>query len=265
MPKRILRDVREATKLLILRELTRTRHTRLRTLAEILDMTVQGVSDYMRLMAKEGLVQRVGGVYRATKEGVEFLHENFLLLRNFVEASTRELSIIDVCDALAGNAIRAGDAVGLFMERGGLVAYTGKASASTGVAMHDAQVGEDVAVKDLEGIVELRPGRITILRLPSGREGGTRRVDMKAAARVQRKAKADLVGAVDATGLAMARKMGLAVDLAFAVLPAALEAAQRGVNVFLLVPEECVAEAVVAIEQVNARLEDKIAYEIAAG
>jgi len=46
-----------------------------------------------------------------------------------------------------------------------------------------------------------------------------------------------------------------------ALLPATVEAAERGVDVLLLVPEERAAEAVQVIEAANARLEDKIPYE----
>ena len=42
---------------------------------------------------------------------------------------------------------------------------------------------------------------------------------------------------------------------------AAVEAAERGVNVLLLAPEERAIEAVQAIEAANAKLEDKIPYE----
>ena len=44
-------------------------------------------------------------------------------------------------------------------------------------------------------------------------------------------------------------------------MPATLEAAQRGVDVLLLLPEERVAETVRAIEETNTKLEDKIRYE----
>jgi len=61
-----------------------------------------------------------------------------------------------------------------------------------------------------------------------------------------------------------AKDLGLKPRIEFAVLAATVEAAERGVDVLLLVPEERVTEAVQAIEAANARLEDKIPYETVA-
>jgi predicted transcriptional regulator len=70
-----------------------------------------------------------------------------------------------------------------------------------------------------------------------------------------------VVAALDVAGLVAAKDLGLKPRIEFAVLPATVEAAERGVDVLLLVPEERAAEAVQAIEAANARLEDKIPYE----
>src|SRR2546422_5499465 len=99
---RLLRDVREGTKLLLLLELTSRRHSRLKGLADKLDMTVAGVSEYVKAMEEEGLAHRVGGEYRATRRGVEFLQERFRTLRAFVESSAREMAIIEQVVAIAG-------------------------------------------------------------------------------------------------------------------------------------------------------------------
>src|SRR5439155_299767 len=81
---------------------------------------------------------------------------------------------IETTAAMAGNTIRNGNQVGLFMEGGMLVAFAGRSSPSSGVAVHDATKGELVAVRSLEGIVALRPGRIIIGR-GSSRGAGRRR------------------------------------------------------------------------------------------
>ncbi len=60
---------------------------------------------------------------------------------------------------------------------------------------------------------------------------------------------------------AIAAKLAVKPGIEFAVVPASIEAAQRGLNVLLLCPEDRVAEVVAAIEQANARTEDKIPYE----
>ncbi|MGQ0798473.1 MAG: hypothetical protein ACT4OI_11545, partial [Methanobacteriota archaeon] len=172
----ILRDLRESTRLLFLYEVTANRHTRLRTIAEALDMTVQGASDYAHDLERDGLLSTVEGEYRATKKGVGFLQGRFRELRAFVDRAGRTMAVVETTAAVAGSAIRPGDRVGLFMEDGFLVAHARRASPSTGIALHGASEGEDVAVRDLNGIVALRPGRIVVARLPAAQDGGSRRI-----------------------------------------------------------------------------------------
>jgi len=253
----ILRDLRESTQLLFLYEVTTRRHTRLRTIAERLGMTVQGASDYAHGLESENLVQVVNGEYRATKKGVERLHAQMRELREFVERARRELTVIDVASAIGATGVRAGEAVGLFMERGQLRAYAGRDSPSRGVAVFDGARGDDVAVAELQGIVELHPGRITIWRVPSARSGGTRRIR----AAPPKGGPFDLIGYLDAVGQVAARKLGLRPTAEFGVVPAAIEAAERGLRVLLLSPEDRVPEVVGAIEEANRRLEEPIPYE----
>src|SRR5207247_3211369 len=79
----------------------------------------------------------------------------------------REMAFLETTAAMAGGAIHRGDGRGLFMETGVLVAHAGRTSPSTGVAVHDASRGDIVGVRDLEGIVALRPGRIVVGRIRS--------------------------------------------------------------------------------------------------
>ena len=258
---KLLRDVREATRLLILKEITSRRHSRLRTIADKLDITVQAVSEYMRTMTREGFVRNVDGDWRATRKGVEFLQADFIALREFVESSVKEMSIVDVASAIAGGEIREGDEVGLFMEGGELIARPRAKSSSRGIAVGSASRGEDVGVKDLEGIVRLRPGRVTILRIPSTRDGGTRKIDSEKVLRLVKRHPRAIIASVELTGRVLSRRLKLVPDISFSVLPATLEAAQRGLDVLVLCPEDRVAEFIGGVEDSNSRLEEKITYE----
>ena len=257
----LLRDLRETTRLLFLQEVTTDRHTRLRTIAERLHMTVQGASEYAQGLQRDGLLTISDGEYRPTKKGVESLHLRFLELRSFVERVGKAMAFVETTAALAATSIRKGDRIGLFMEDGFLAAYAGRESPSSGVAAHDAAKGEVVAVRDLDGIVALRPGRIVIARVPAA-SGGRRPVSSTAARRIQKQAKGSVLAAMDVEGLVAARELGLRPGIVFGVIPAAIEAAQRGVPVLLLAPDERAAGVVQAIEAANAKLEDKIPYEM---
>jgi putative transcriptional regulator len=256
----VLRDLRETTRILFLHEVTANHHTRLRTIAERLGMTVQGASDYAHQLQADDLLVVAEGEYRATKKGIDFLQGHLRELRAFFEQASRSTAFVETTLALAGTPVRRGDRVGLFMEGGYLVAYPGRPSASFGVVVEDAARGEDVAVRNLEGIVALRPGRITVARVPASRSAA-KRLSPEASRKVLRRGRGALVATMDVAGLVAARRLRLRPQIEFAPLAGTVAAAERGVDILLLVPEERVAEAVQAIEVANARREDKIPYE----
>lgn len=256
----VLRDLRESTQVLFLHEVTANRHTRLRTIAERLEMTIQGAADYAHRLEGQGLLVVADGEYRSTMKGIQYLQVRVRALRAFVERAGRSMAFVETTAAMAGTAVHRGDRLGLFMEGGYLVAYPERTSASTGVAADDAMKGDRIAVRALEGIVALRPGRVTVVRI-----GSTTPSPGKQAAfstrKVRQRARGAIVATMDVPGLAAARRLRLRPRIEFGVLPAVVEAAERGVNVVLLLPEERAAEAVLAIEAANAVLEDKIPYE----
>ncbi len=256
----VLRDLRESTRILFLHEVTANRHTRLRTIADRLGMTVQGASDYAHALESDGLLVVAGGEYRATKKGVDVLQARLRELRAFVDQAGRSTAFVETTFALAGTAVRRGDKVGLFMEEGYLVAYANRSSTSSGTANEDAPKGEDVAVRSLEGIVTLVPGRITIGRVPVSR-AAARRISPAACDRLVQRCRGAVVATVDVEGLMAARRLRLRPRIEFAPLAGTVAAAERGMDVLLLAPEGRAAEAVEAIEAANARREDKIPYE----
>ncbi len=225
-------------------------------------MTVQGASDYAHDLQGQSLLTVVDGEYRATKKGVDLLQSRFLELRSFVERAGRAMALVETASAVAGGPIKKGDRVGLFMKDGLLVAQGGSTSPSTGVSLHDARKGEEVAVRNLEGIVALRPGKIVVARIPPSREGGSRGIRVAAARKVLRRYRTFAVATQEVTGAMAARKLDLRPRIEFGVPAAVVEAAERGVDVLLILPETRVAETLQAIEATNARLEDKIPYEI---
>jgi len=257
----ILRNLGESTRLLILLETSVHHHAVQRTIAEALGMTVQGASEYLRSMEEDGLIVAAGGEYRPTIEGVRLLHERFRELRNFVDRAGKDLSIIDVTAAIAGGRIERGESVGLFMEGGDLVAYAGRESPSRGRAASHAEKGEDLGVAQLEGIVALRPGRISLLRIPAASDGGSGEVDIARARKTLARVRPAVVGILDAPAKALAARLRITPGIRYGSIPASVEAAERGVDVALLLPEDRVAAAVAAIEAANERRAAKIPYE----
>jgi putative transcriptional regulator len=259
---KLLRDLKETTKLLILLEIVNVRPRALQTISSKLGITVQGTSDYVRGMTDDGLVKKISGEYRATKKGVELLESRMFELKEFVDSSIRQLEIIDVCGAIAGNVIKKDVEVGLFMENGVLVAYSGRECPSKGFAMTDAEVGEDLAVRDPSGMVSLRPGRITVLQTPSLQDGGTHKVSISNTKKVLKALEFDKVAIMDVVSRALARALDIEPDFDFAPLPSSFEAAQKGMDVVIIASGETVPSVISELEAENSRLEDPIQYEV---
>lgn len=257
---KLLRDLRESTTFLVLLEATTERHNRLRTLAEKFGMTIQGMSDYVRKMQREGLLRVDERGILPTQKGVEFLHESLRALDAFVRDAQARLMVIDRCSAIARVTISAGERIGLLMENGILVAYPGRASGSTGTALSSARKGEAVAVGDLQGIVDLRPGSITVVKVPSILHGPAT-LDRN---RLRQVAQGRLIAVEGPEAWSAASAADLAVDFRFGPIPAAIDAARRGLDMALIVAENEVSRAAAAIELANKGTEEPIPYDVIA-
>ncbi len=257
-PVRVLRDVRLSTKVLILNELARGRVKGQRDLASALDVTPQMVSDYLKLMEGEGLLERDGRDVRPTVEGVQFLQERLKELGDFTYEAMREVNVINTCSALAAADVKEGERVVLGLQDGVIVVRPGTKGASRGVASQAARAGEDLAVRGLEGIMELTTGKVTVVALPSALEGGTARVDMKRLRAKLTGLRGAAVAAVDPVGLAAARRLRLSVGIRFGVEHAVVDAALRGVDVLVLGGRDSLALVSEAIEANNQRSSARI-------
>jgi len=211
-------------------------------LARRLDLTVQAVAVQVRDLLETGLLAEDPRL-RVAPLGVQRLGEDVALLGDATERLRAPLSRFDVLSAVAGSGIRAGQEVGLFMEDGELVAYPGRDGPSRGVAVGDARARDEVLVQGAQGVVELRPGRIDVVRVPEPTQGGTAAVDAR---RLDEPGDA-LVGAVGTGAAILAARLGR-LDLRFAAAEAALNAAQRGLDVRLYVSGDQVADALRVLE-----------------
>jgi len=258
----ILRDKRLTTKILILLELSTNPHHKLKTLAEKFDMTVQAISDYFKIMKKEGLVTKVRGRYKPTQKGILFLHSNFSEIRDFLDDQMHKLNIIDICTAMAGARLRPGDRVGLFMEKGELKAYKNRSSTSMGLVVSDADKGDDVAVKELDGIVALDMGDLRIIKVPTVQEGGTKVVPVKEIKGTIRSYGPDRIAAMGTVARVLLKKMDLGNDIEFSVVNGTLEACQKGLKVLVMGEEREINELINRLNEYNATTEDKIGYNL---
>jgi putative transcriptional regulator len=234
---------------------------------EQLGITVQAVSAHARDMAVRGLLEAAEGSYRPTAKGRQELQEGVRGLRDAVGALASGLDVIQVTSAVAAAPIKAGDEVGLWMADGDLEARPDRSAPSRGRAIADARTGDEAIVTDLRGLVKLEPGRLRVVSLPAPAEGGIRRVDRPRLLRELQKGGAWAKLGAHGTG---ARILGRALgksglsppDFEFAADRASFNAAERGLDVLLLVSRDRLGECLQAFERLNAATLRRVPIEI---
>ena len=207
-------------------------------IAEAVGVTSQAVSEYIRELTEDGLVEKEGrSRYRVTKEGVDWLFQEAKSLRRYVDHVTEDtLETLQEEAAIATEPIQAGEAVSLSLRDGLLHATPGEAGPATGVATTDAEAGTDVGVTGFEGVIEMDPGTVTVYRVPPVRNGGSRGVDdeaLRAAA-----ADADLVLASGVEAAVALRRVEAPPTVTAAAGEVAADAAARGVDSLVAVTRD---------------------------
>ena len=264
---RLLRDKGESTKFQILLEVMQNQpHVKQKDVATSLGITIQAVSKYFKKLTKEGLLESGSGRgdYRLTPKALGAIHENAESLERYVNLIKQGIKIERVWPAIATRPVKAGDEVGLTM-KGGVMYTVGIDNSGTdarGTALGDAEPGEDLGLKDLQGKVKLRQGKILIIKLPSIRNGGSRTVNLTKTRSFYDEFKPDRVGVMGAVGRAVLNKLGIKADIEFGISRATAIAASRGLNVLVLVVGRMVNRMVEEIDNVNMKSGSDIVYEI---
>ncbi len=236
---RDLLDKGSLTRLMVLRSLARGPVRTLRRIADEVGVSVQAVSEHLKRLTEAGLVENHETGPRLTREGHEMLAGSLTTLKRFIDTAVRDLARIETTAARAATPVEQGQAVGLFMEDGELVARAQAESPSRGVAMQDAHTGQDVLVGELEGIVNLEPGRVAFLIVPESEAGGSRAVDIPAIR--DRLDQAGVVAAQGPVARHVASEAGVE-PVRFAAWAVAAEAALVGVDVVVIVERNRLTE-----------------------
>lgn len=253
-----LRDMRRNTEVLILVELIRSPSIRLKEVADRLGITVQAVSQYIGSMRKEGIVRESRGVLRPTRKGMQLLQERLARIKQDVDNILRSISVVDRCVAVAGSRIGKGNPVGLMMEDGMMMAYEGLKSSSTGVALEDAEEGDDVLVGALEGILDLELGKLLVLEAPSEVDGGSKAANIEQARQKVEDFSPGLLAAGDTVGAALLTKASGEMLTLHAPVESSMSALSKGVDVVYCGTRESVELMIEAV----AKLKAETGYDI---
>ena len=224
----ILRNKNLATRFQILVEIANSGpNIQQQDIAKKLYVTPQAISDYTRQLVEEGLLVSDGrSKYRITSEGVNWVIKVLRELRDYDTFVEQAITSISVCTAVADVNLSKGQTVGLEMKDGLLFATSKVNKGAKGIASSAARVGEDVGVSNIEGIVDLKLGKITILRVPNIQRGGSKILDME-----QLKNKISdrkLVGGIGIEAIVALKKLNIKHFYAYGVTEAAIEAAKSG-------------------------------------
>jgi len=263
----LLQNKGEFTKFQILLEVMHNQpHVRQKEIADTMGITIQAISKYFKKLTKEGLIEAGSGRadYHLTPKGKGKLHDDLKSLERYVASIRSEIKIEHAWPAIATQPVKAGQLVALIVKEG--VMYTVDPNSPVaelkGLAMADAAVGEDLGLRNLQGKMNLKHGKILIIKLPSIRQGGSRAVDVAKVQALYEEFKPDRIAVMGAVGRAVLNKLKLKADIEFGISHAVAIAASRGLNVFVLVVGRMTNRMTQEIENVNMKNAANISYEV---
>jgi putative transcriptional regulator len=210
-----------------------------KSIAAKLGVTPQAISDYIRQLVEEELVISTGrSQYRVSTQGVNWMLKVLRELRGYASLVEQAVTNITVCAAIAECDINQGQAVGLKMKNGLLFATSQTNGGARGIAVSSVSKGEDVDVSNIEGLVELIRGKVTILQVPSIHKGGSRQVDLELLqAQVTNNQQ---VGAIGIEALISLRRVDIEPRYLYGVAEAAIEAAQCGLSFIIVCTDDAI-------------------------
>jgi putative transcriptional regulator len=222
----ILQNKNSATRFQILVEIANSGpNIQQKDIATKLSVTPQAISDYIYQLKKEELIISAGrSQYRVSTKGVNWMLKILRELRSYTSLVEQAVTNITVCAAIADCDINRGQAVGLKMKNGLLFAISQTNGGARGIAISSVSQGEDLDVSNIEGLVELTRGLVTILQVPSIQKGGSRQVDLKRLRAMV--TNNQQIGAIGIEALVSLRRVDIEPRYLYGVTEAAIEAAQ---------------------------------------
>lgn len=233
----ILRSKKEITKFQILVEIAGHQPDVMqKEIAQRIGITPQAVSEYIKDLVSEGYLFSDGRMrYRITKNGVEWVLERAIELKKYARFVMEDIvSHVSVATAIARGRFKKGNAVSLMMENGLL--YAGTDGDVTGITTSNAEVGEDVGVTDLKGMISFPQVNITICKVPRVEKGGSRSVDLE-----MLKSKSidkPYIAAIGVEALISLRKISVQPNILFGAKESVVEAAFHGLSSLVVSVDE---------------------------
>ena len=241
-------------------------HLKQKDLAAKLGITIQAVSENIKTLIELGYITSKDGrsPYKITQKGIDKVKRDAISLRKYSDSVLETMNHYKtIWPAVAGEDLKKDEIVGLYMDDGILYAHK-ESETATGIVLEDAKEGEDVALTNLTGLIDMTIGEATVINLPTIKEGGTNAADLNLIKDVYENgtkngSKIDRIAIAGTISRVTAKKLGLKVDIEFAAPQATANAARKGLNVLAL----CVGDMTKSfIRELEA---EKIKYNIIDG
>jgi putative transcriptional regulator len=248
----ILKSKNLATKFQIMVEIAAHQpNIQQKDIAPRLGITSQAVSEYVKELIKDGWLSSEGrSRYKVTKEGVDWILQMSRQLHSYAWFVSKVVADISTTSAIADSDLSVGQPASLYMKDGLLFASDViSGEGAKGTAVTAAIKGQDVGVRNVEGVIKLEPAKLTVGKVPNVQEGGSRSTDL---ARLEREVKeARLVGVMGTEALVALIQIDVKPDYVHGVREAAIEAAYCGLSFLVLCSDDKVAILVQRLEEEN--------------
>lgn len=225
-----------------------------REIAEKLDITPQAISDYIAQLIKEKMLVSEGrSSYRVTNEGVNWIIQMLRELSGYTDYIQRAITNISICTAIAESDLAQSQKIGLKMKEGLLFATNNSSHQATGITVSSARAGEDIGITDIEGIVPMQVGKVTILKIPGIQKGGSNNVNYSVLKKYLKKS--PFTVSIGLEAFIVLRKTG-SEFCHYGAAEATIEAAKSGLGPLVVCVEDETSGLIAKLEK------EKVAYEI---
>lgn len=239
----------EMTKFQILSEISKQNpHIKQKDLSEKIGITIQAVSENIKILIKEGYITTPNGraPYKITSKGILYVKSTAAIIRDYSNGVIETINHYKtVWPAIAYEDLEKGDKVGLFMKEGVLYASLEKKEAYAEV-YEGGKKGFDVTLINIGGTIQLERGEIVIVIVPPVKDGGSKTANLKLIKELYEKGlqkgdsyiKFERVGILGTISRSIAHQLEIPYDFEFATTKAAISATKRGLNVLLILVGE---------------------------
>ena len=245
-------------------------HLRQKDIAERLNITVQAVSENIKTLVDEGYISSRDGrsPYKITQKGIVKVKKDAINLRKYSDAVLETMNYYkSVWPAIANEKIKKNEQVGLYMENGILFADKSKQNATAEV-LCDADIGEDVALTGLNGVIDLEIGHVIIISIPTIKKGGSRSCDFELIKNIFDTDyskwginKIDKVGIMGTIARVVANKLNIPIAIEYATAPSTVAATKKGLNVMVLAVGNMSKSLIKSLEEEDIKYDIVDAYK----